>query len=122
VVGTEWEAQKAEIARANFAQANLDSYIDLREGDIRQTLRTVAAPVDFLLLDIWTPLARPVIELIAPHMRAGAIVVADNTRNRRAEYAEFLDYLHDPRHGFATTTLPFSGGLEMSVKLGTGTT
>lgn len=32
-------------------------------------------------------------------------------------YKEFLDYLHDPKNGFKTTTMPYSGGLEMAVYL-----
>src|SRR5882672_5231287 len=53
VIGTEYEPQKAAIARANFQAAGLSAFIDLREGDLRQTLRDVGGPVDFLLVDIW---------------------------------------------------------------------
>src|SRR5262249_35489495 len=31
VIGTEYESEKAQIARANFAEAGLSDYIDLRE-------------------------------------------------------------------------------------------
>jgi predicted O-methyltransferase YrrM len=89
----------------------------LREGDIRATLQGIEAPLDFLLLDIWTPMVRPVLELVAPKMRAGGVVVADNTSQWRKEYGDFCSCLEDPAHGFTTMTLPFAGGLEMSVKL-----
>jgi predicted O-methyltransferase YrrM len=36
VIGTEHEPAKAEIARANFAEAGLSDFIDLRERDLRQ--------------------------------------------------------------------------------------
>ena len=39
----------------------------------------IEGPVDFVLMDIWTEMARPALELIAPHLRPGAIVLADNT-------------------------------------------
>lgn len=117
VIGTEQEAGKAVAARAHFAEAGLDSFIELREGDVRETLADLAWPVDFLLLDIWTPMARPVIELVAPRMRTGAVVVTDNTRRRRAEYADLFAFLGDPANGFSTMTLPFDGGLELSVKV-----
>lgn len=32
-------------------------------------------------------------------------------------YKEFLDYLHDAKNGFKTTTMPYSGGFEMAVYL-----
>src|SRR5215472_14031123 len=38
VIGTEWEPEKAAVARANFLEAGLGAFIDLREGDLRETL------------------------------------------------------------------------------------
>jgi predicted O-methyltransferase YrrM len=117
VIGAEQEPNKVAIARQTFREARLDPYIDLREGDILAALKGLEGPVDFLLLDIWTPLARPVLELVAPHLRTGAIVATDNTVKRRQEYGALLAYLGDPANGFITQTLPFDGGFEISVKL-----
>ena len=117
VIATEYEATKAAIARAHFAAAELATYIDLREGDLRETLKIIAAPVDFLLLDIWTPMVGPVIELVAKHLRQGAIIVADNTARHRDDYRDLFAFLENPANGFATQTLPFDGGLEVAVKL-----
>jgi predicted O-methyltransferase YrrM len=117
VIGAEQEPSKVAVARGHFREARLEAYIDLREGDILEALRDLDGPVDFLLLDIWTPLARPVLELVAPHLRAGAIVATDNTAKRRPEYGALLAYLGDPANGFITQTLPFDGGFELSVKL-----
>lgn len=118
VIATEYEPSKATIAREHFAQAGLSQFVDLREGDLRETLKRIERPVDFLLMDIWTPLARPAIELIGPHLRKGAIVIADNTDTYRIAYGDYFAYLNDPANGFSTMTLPFDGGLEMSVKTG----
>ncbi|HTO39737.1 MAG TPA: class I SAM-dependent methyltransferase [Rhizomicrobium sp.] len=118
VIATEIEPEKAAIARAHFEAAGLSAYVDLREGDVRQTLRGLAGPVDFVLMDIWTPLARPAIEHIGPQMRGGGIVIADNTNTYRIAYGDYFAYLADPANGFSTQTLPFDGGLELSVKTG----
>jgi predicted O-methyltransferase YrrM len=67
-------------------------------------------------VDIWIAMARPALELVAPHLRAGAIVVCDNTQRHRSEYADYFAFLHDPGNGFRTMTLPFEGGLELSVR------
>jgi predicted O-methyltransferase YrrM len=116
VIGTEYEAEKARAARAHFAQAGLSDFIDLREGDLRETLRQIDGPVDFMLVDIWTPMARPALELVAPHLRPGAVVICDNTQQHRSAYAEYFAFLEDPANGFRTMTLPFDGGLELSVR------
>jgi len=116
VIGTEHEAAKAAAARANFAAAGLADLIDLREGDLRETLKVIEGPVDFVLMDIWTEMARPAIELIAPHLRPGAVVVADNTTQVRHAYGKFFEFVEDPANGLSTMTLPFDGGLEFCVK------
>jgi predicted O-methyltransferase YrrM len=116
VIGTEYEPEKAAAARAHFAQANLGRFIDLREGDLRETLKDIDGPVDFMLVDIWIAMARPALELVAPHLRAGAMVVCDNTEQFRSEYADYFAFLENPANGFRTVTLPFGGGLELSVR------
>jgi predicted O-methyltransferase YrrM len=116
VIGTEYEPEKARAARAHFAQAGLSDFIELREGDLRETLRQIDGPVDFMLVDIWIPMARPALELVAPHLRPGAIVICDNTQQHRDAYAEYFAFLEDPANGFRTMTLPFDGGLELSVR------
>ena len=116
VIGTEYEPRKAEAARANFAQAGLAGYIDLREGDLRDTLQVIEGPVDFLLMDIWVKMARPAIELVAPSLRPGAVVICDNTELFRSDYAAYFAFLNDTANGFRTMTLPFQGGLEFSVR------
>jgi predicted O-methyltransferase YrrM len=59
-------------------------------------------------------MARPALELVTPHLRPGAIVIGDNTAQYRSEYADYFAFLG--AHGFRTMTLPFDGGLEMSVR------
>lgn len=116
VIGTEYEPKKAEAARANFATAGVSQFIELREGDLRETLKRIDGPVDFVLMDVWIAMARSAIELIAPHLSEGAIVVCDNTLDHRAFYADYFAFLNDPANRFTTMTLPFQGGLELSVR------
>jgi predicted O-methyltransferase YrrM len=118
VIGTEYEPEKARLARNHFAQAGVEDVIDLREGDLRETLKRIDGPVDFMLVDIWVPMARPALELVAPHLRPGAMVACDNTREHRAAYADYFAFLENPANGFRTMTLPFGGGFELSVRCG----
>ena len=118
VIGTEYEPAKATAARANFAEAGVSDLIDLREGDLRETLANVRAPIDFMLIDIWTPMARPALELVAPSLRAGAVVICDNTTQFRDAYRDYFEFINDPANGLRTVTLPFEGGLEFTVRCG----
>jgi len=67
-------------------------------------------------MDIWTPMARPAIERVAPHLRPGAVVICDNTNPFREAYADYFEFVSDPANRLRTMTLPFSGGLEFTVK------
>jgi predicted O-methyltransferase YrrM len=117
VIATEQEAAKAAAARAHFAEAGLEELVDLRVGDLRDTLKTLPGPVDFVLMDVWAEVVRPAIELIAPHLRPGAVVVCDNTRQFEDGYRDYFAFVRDPARGFRTATLPFEGGLEFTVKV-----
>ena len=117
VIATEHEPDKAKIARCNFETAGLTQYIDLREGDLAETLKKIDGPVDFVLLDIWTEAVMPAIRNIAPHLRQGAIIIADNSDQSRRGYAAYFDFFADPKNRLLTMTLPFEGGLEMTVRV-----
>ncbi|KAF5627550.1 O-methyltransferase [Fusarium tjaetaba] len=121
VIATENEPTKAVKARKYWSQAgdDIEKFIELREGDLRETLKTdLPEQVDFLLLDIWTPLALPTLKLVKPQMKPGATVVADNTEAAKAGYKDLMTYLEDTTNGFKLTTLPYSGGLLVAVYLG----
>ena len=117
VIATEMEPDKIAAAKANFAEAGLAEHIDLREGDLRSTLVHIPGSVDFMLIAVWSPMARPALELVAPRLRQGAVVICDNTEAYRDYYQDYFDYLGDPANRFITQTLPFAGGLEMSVRV-----
>lgn len=116
VIATEHEPAKTAIARENFQLAGLSEFIELREGDLRQTLQDVGGPVDFMLVDIWD-VALPALELVAPRLRPGAIVACDNTTVDVDEYRDYFRFVNDPNNRFRTMTVPFQGGFELTVRV-----
>ncbi|EPS39034.1 hypothetical protein H072_7190 [Dactylellina haptotyla CBS 200.50] len=117
VIGTEHEPDKAKEARKYWNECGeiVSNIVDLREGDLRETLKTDLETVDFLLLDIWTPMALPTLQLVQPKLKQGAVIIADNTIGSAVGYKELLDYMRAPGSGFTNLTLPYHKGLEMSV-------
>lgn len=116
VIGTENEPGKIASAEANFRRAGLETHIDLRPGDVRETLANLDAPVDLALIDIWPVMARPALELIAPKLRPGGMILIDNTENHPESYRDAFEFIEDPGNGLLTQTLPFRGGLELVIK------
>ncbi|KAJ5596487.1 hypothetical protein N7450_002945 [Penicillium hetheringtonii] len=117
VIATEKESSKASVAVENWERAGgeIKDVIDLRIGDLRETLVEDLGTVDFLLLDIWTPLALPALKLVQPHLRPGAIIMADNTLKANAGYEELFAYVDAVDSGFRRVTLPYEGGMDMIV-------
>ncbi|EGY17611.1 hypothetical protein VD0002_g373 [Verticillium dahliae] len=119
VIATEKETQKAEIARMYWARCGptVEQEIDLRVGNLLETLKEGLPQVDLLLLDIWSALALPTLKVVLPRLRYGAVVLTDNTISGAEGYKDLLAYLREPRNGFRNLTLPYTNGFEMSVYL-----
>jgi hypothetical protein len=118
VIGTELEPSKRERALANVAEAGLADVVEVRLGDALETLRDAPEPIDLLLLDGWKELYLPVLQLLEPKLRPGAVVLADNIKTFRRALAPYVAYVQGGAHGFRSVTLPLKDGFEFSVKLG----
>jgi len=116
VIGTEYEPNKVKIARQNFENAGLNKFIDLREGDLRTTLKNIGGSVDLMLVDIWN-VALPALELVSSNLRPGAIVLCDNTVVAAEAYQDYFKYINNPKNRFSTMTIPFRGGFEFTVRI-----
>lgn len=111
LIGSEFEPGKVTQARANVAAAGLDDLVEIRAGDAVETLaRDLPESIDLVLLDGAKVLYSPVLDLLEPRLRAGALVIADNV-----DMAP--DYLARIRSGGGYFSLPFDGDVELSMRL-----
>ncbi len=118
VIGTEIEPAKCARATRNLDEAGLSEFSTVLEGDALETLRDVPQPVDLVLLDGWKDLYLPVIQLIQPRLRTGAVVLADNIFTFRKGLRPYVQYMQSEENGFTSTTLPLGEGFEYSVRIG----
>lgn len=118
VIGSEIEPSKHRRAEANLAEAGLKGVSEVRLGDALETLRDVPEPIDLVLLDGWKDLYLPVLELVTPKLRAGAVVLADNIFTFRKSLRPYVEYMQSGSHGFVSTTLHVADGFEYSVYVG----
>jgi predicted O-methyltransferase YrrM len=112
VIGSEFEPNKLEHARANLRAAGLDDLVEIREGDAVETLaRDLPASIDLVLLDGHKALYAKILALVAPRLRSGSYFVADNAD-------ACPDYLAQVRAaGSGYLSLPFRDDVELTLKL-----
>jgi predicted O-methyltransferase YrrM len=118
VIGSEFISSKAERARANIEEAGLADAVEIRTGDAIQTLADPGGDIDLLLIDGSKDLYLPILKMLAPRVRQGGVVLADNvlTPFIKKTLAEYVAYMQDSRNGFLSVTVPFQDGFEYSVK------
>jgi len=95
----------------------LSEYVEIREGDARETLKNPGGPVDMVLLDGFKELYLPILKLLTPHLRPRAVVLGDNIFTFRIALAPYVAYVANPGNGFSSVTLFLGDGTEYSVKL-----
>jgi predicted O-methyltransferase YrrM len=116
VITTEQEPNKARRAREHFAEAGLSEFIELREGDARETLRDVTSGIDFVLLDGWKGLYLPVLELIEPKLRPGTLIVADDIDLMPEMLAPYVQHVHREQGPYLAVKVPMGDGLDVAMR------
>jgi predicted O-methyltransferase YrrM len=114
VTSLESDPLKCAAWRANVAEAGLDGWAELVEGDAFQTLRSAGDVFDLVFLDAEKDDYEELFALVRPLLETGALVVADNVLS----HAETLGAYSSARQGdpgLSSVTVPLDRGLELSV-------
>jgi predicted O-methyltransferase YrrM len=112
LIGSEFEPSKIAHARANVAAAGLADLVEIREGDALETLaRDLPPTVDLVLLDGAKALYGKILALVAPQLRPGSYLVADNADACPAYKA----LVRAPDSGYLS--IPFGDDVELTLKL-----
>jgi predicted O-methyltransferase YrrM len=112
LVTSEFEPSKVARAKGNLEAGGLADLVEFREGDALETLaQDLPETVDLLLLDGAKALYPDILDLVEPHLRAGALVVADN-----ADFCPaYLERVRRPGGGYLS--VPFGDDVELSIRL-----
>jgi len=119
VVSTENDPKKIAAWRQNIADAGLEDWADLVEGDGLETVREIDDVFDVVFIDAEKGLYEPFFEAVRTKVEPGALIVADNVLS----HIETLGAYSAARQSDPTlvsVTVPLDRGLELSSVL-TGT-
>ncbi len=116
VLSLEADPRKVEAWRRNIAEAGLEEWADLVEGDARETLPTIQDVFDVVFLDAEKEDYEALFAAARDKVEPGALFVADNVLSHPDPLARYSAARQaDP--SLASVTVPLDRGLELSVAL-----
>ena len=116
VLSVEHDPPKVEAWRRNVADAGLDGWADLIEGDAKEVVPAIDDVFDVVFLDAEKEDYEELFQLARTKLERGAVVIADNV----VSHEETLGAYSRARQADPTlesVTVPLDRGLELSVVL-----
>jgi predicted O-methyltransferase YrrM len=116
VLSLESDPAKVEAWRRNVAEAGLEDWIELAEGDALEKLPEIQDIFDAVFLDAEKEDYERLFELVRDKLEPGAVVVADNVLSHEETLGAYSRARQsDPT--LESVTVPLDRGLELSVIL-----
>jgi predicted O-methyltransferase YrrM len=116
VLSLEHDPRKIDAWRRNIAEAGLDEWADLVEGDARETLPAIDDVFDVVFLDAEKKDYEQLFDLARAKVEPAALFVADNVLSHPETLAAYSAARQaDPT--LESVTVPLDRGLELSVVL-----
>jgi predicted O-methyltransferase YrrM len=93
----EIDPKMVQAARENIKKAELDKTCTVIEGDALKSLPALEGEYDFIFIDALKRDYLKYFQAIAPKLKVGAIVVADNVIKSARDMKDFLDFMQTNR-------------------------
>jgi predicted O-methyltransferase YrrM len=116
VLSLESDPAKVAAWRANIAEAGLEEWAELIEGDAKQTVPEIDDVFDIVFLDAEKEDYEQLFQAARPKLEPGALVIADNVLSHHNALGAYVQARKsDPT--VESVTVPLDRGLELSVIL-----
>ncbi len=115
VVSFERDPAKIEAWRRNIADAGLEEWAELVEGDARELLPELGEGFDVVFLDAWKDDYETYFEIARTKLEPGGVVVADNVLSNDTVKQYAARRRADPT--VVSVTVPVGNGLEVTTIL-----
>src|SRR5256712_949566 len=116
VLSLENDPAKVAAWRANIAEAGLEEWAELIEGDAKQTVPEIDDVFDIVFLDAEKEDYEQLFQAARPKLEPGALVIADNVLSHHDTLGAYAQARKsDPT--VESVTVPLDRGLELSVIL-----
>lgn len=116
VLSLEQDPLKVAAWRQNIAEAGLEEWAELVEGDARETLAGIEDVFDVVFIDAEKDDYEQLFQLARPKLEPGALVIADNVTSHPDPLAQYsANRQADPT--LISVTVPLDRGLELTTIL-----
>jgi predicted O-methyltransferase YrrM len=116
VLSVEHDPRKIDAWRKNIADAGVEDWAELVEGDAKEALPAIDDVFDVVFLDAEKEDYEDLFALARVKLEPGALVVADNVLSHQETLGAYSEARQsDPR--LLSVTVPLDRGLELSVVL-----
>jgi predicted O-methyltransferase YrrM len=120
VVSIEHDPAKCEARRRNIAEAGLEEWVELVDGDALEILPTLSEAFDVVFIDAEKEDYERLFQFAREKVEPGAVFVADNVVSHEADLGAYSRARQeDPT--LVSVTIPLDRGLELSAVI-SGTT
>jgi predicted O-methyltransferase YrrM len=116
VLSLENDPAKAAAWRANIAEAGLDEWADLIEGDAKEEVPKIDDVFDIVFLDAEKEDYEQLFQAARPKLEPGALVVADNVLSHEDTLGAYV-LARKSDASVESVTVPLDRGLELTVIL-----
>ena len=116
VLSLEHDPAKCEAWRRNIAEAGLEDWVDLIEGDALEAVPGIADVFDVVFLDAEKEDYEELFQRARKKLEPGALVIADNVLSHEATLGAY-SRARQSDTSLESVTVPLDRGLELSVVL-----
>jgi predicted O-methyltransferase YrrM len=118
VLSIEHDPRKIEAWRRNVAEAGLEDWAELVEGDAKEAVPAIDDVFDVVFLDAEKDDYEELFNLALPKLEPGALVVADNVLSHQDTLGAY-SAARQSDSALESVTVPLDRGLELTVVLRT---
>lgn len=115
LITLEFNPKRAEEAQSNLQEVGLDSIVDIRVGNALDAISKCSEIFDIVFLDAEKDEYRRYIELALPKIRAGGLIVADDTVKMRDEMPDYVEFVFNTPL-LHSVDIPLDDGIILSYK------
>ena len=115
LITLEFDRKRAAEAQMHLQEVGLDGIVEVRIGNALDEIPKCNATFDLVFLDAEKNEYRRYLELAFPNIRAGGLIVADDTVTMRDEMPDYIEFVFStPR--LHSVDIPLDDGIILSYK------